>query len=163
MGSTFKLDLPDDVVSGILENGTGRNARSKQHKKKGNGRGNAPRNKRATMAHGKYGRKAEWKTDVIMLESGLTSHLTPLASCFYSKIPRDVSFTIADNLQMRTTHSGVLKVQMSSEKGIRWVSLSNDLVVSDAGMNLMTVSALVKKEIGLLFMPGYAVLFDLLE
>lgn len=64
---------------------------------------------------------------------------------------------------MQATHSGVRKVPMYSEEGICTVRVSNILVVSDAGMSLMSVTALVKTNIGVLFMPGYGVLFELPE
>lgn len=62
---------------------------------------------------------------------------------------------------MRVTHSGVRKVRIQSEDGVRAVSLTDTLLVLDAGMSLMSVLALVYKGIGVLFLPGFAVMFDL--
>ena len=162
LGINSKLDLPDDTISNIMENGLPRNVRHNRQKKADEGRVGVRNNERSAMEHGKNVNN-DRMADPIMLDSGTTSHLTPHADRVSCPKPSDISFTLADNSQMHATHMGVRKVQMRSGQRSCTVSLSNNLIVPDAAMSLMSVPALVKKEIGVLFMPGYAVLFDLLD
>lgn len=103
------------------------------------------------------------KVDNMMLYSGTKSHLTPLADLIQSTTQSDISFTPADTSQMGVMHVGVHKVRVQGEYGVRSVILSDTLIVPDAGRSPMSVPDLVNKNISVLLMPGYAVLFDLLD
>lgn len=112
------------------------------------------------MAHGIRAHTCQ-KVDKMMLDSGTTSHLTPLADRVQSTTRSDIYSTLADNSKMRATHVGLRKVRIQDD--VRSVSLSDTLIVPDAGMSLMSVRALVNKNTSVLFMPGHAVMFDILD
>lgn len=114
------------------------------------------------MARGQFMRNG-LTVDRMMLESGTTSHLTPHVDRVQSKTPCDISIKLADDLKVRSRHKGVRKVSFATDSGRRKVSLSNTLGVPNAGMSLLSVPSLVQKNIGLMFMPRRAVLFDLLD
>lgn len=61
------------------------------------------------------------------------------------------------------THTDTRRGPLCVDEDVRIVRLSNKLVVPDAEMSLMSVPALFQKNIGVIFMPRYAVLFDLLD
>lgn len=117
-----KLKLPAGAVSEILHtpgNGNGNKGKGGNPAKVG---GHPTNQKRASMSHGRsaqYGRKAV----IIMPYSGTTSHLTPFSDLVESTTSSDLSFTLADNSKMRSTHSGVRKVRIQNEDGLGSVSL----------------------------------------
>lgn len=160
LGQKSKLELPPGVVSGILGTPGNRNGNNRRGGNRGKGCEQSADDERAAMAHGPGDQSAR-KADIMMLESGTTSHLTPCEDRIQATTSSDLSFTLADNSKMRATHSGVRKVRMQSDNGVRAVSLSKTLLVPGAGMSLMSVPALVEKGIGVLFLPGFAVMFDL--
>lgn len=63
---------------------------------------------------------------------------------------------------MIDTNSATRDVKLLGDDGTRSVSLSDTLVVPDAAMSLMYVPTFFKKEIGVLFKPGYDIFFDIL-
>lgn len=160
-GKMSKIDVPDNLLSNLLD---GRPAGSTRPKKGNRGRGRGGRRPQecSAMANGDL-LSSEEKADIMMLDSGTTSHLTPFAGRVQSKKSSSLILILADDSKMKSTHTGTRKVSLCGDGEVRAVSLSNTLVVPDAGMSLMSVPALVKKNIAVLFRPGYAVLFDLLD
>ena len=105
----------------------------------------------------------KWKADRMMLDSGTTSHLTPLANRVQSKTVCNIPISLADDPTVHSSHKGIRKVTIATDGSPRKASLSDTVVVLNAGMSLLPVPSLVRKDIGVLFMPKKAVLFDLLD
>lgn len=99
----------------------------------------------------------------MMLDSETPSHMTPLGHSVQDKMVSDIPINLADESTMRTSFSGVRKVDIHSDEGRQWISLIKTLVVPGAGMSLMSVPAFVKKDVGVLLMRKYDVLLDLQE
>lgn len=97
----------------------------------------------------------------MMLYSGTTSHLTPKSRTTRHQGVYETSKYFADDSDISSTHVGVCKIDARNDDGDRRISLSDILVVLDASMNLMSIPALVRKEIAVLFMPGYATLLNI--
>lgn len=154
MGKNCKLDISDDTVSSLLggKSNSFKSDRGSQNKS----------GERSAMARHSDGADTRMP-DRIMIDSGTTTHITPFANRVVSKTPQNVLITLADESTVRSSHCGVRKVTFMTDNGPQKVSLSKTLVVPDAGMSLLSVPALTKKDIGVFFMPGFAVLYDLLN
>ena len=103
------------------------------------------------------------RPDVMMVDSGTTSHMTGMADRVSNKAACSVAITLADDSQVMETHVGVRKVNWQGLKEPMSVSLSNTLVAPDIKTSLLSVPALVSKNIGVLFLPGKAMFLDLLD
>lgn len=53
--------------------------------------------------------------DLLMLDSGTTSHFTPLADIVHSKTPCDTTIFLADNSKMVSSSKGVHSVQFCTD------------------------------------------------
>ena len=98
-----------------------------------------------------------------MVDSGTTSHMTSMSSRVSDKTDCTVAIRLADDSEVTATQVGVRKVTWQGLKGTTNVSLSETLVASDFKTSLLSVPALVKKDIGVLFLPGKAMFLDLLD
>lgn len=160
MSKNSKLNISDIDVSEILE---GRPPKSNKGRGKSNkGRGKTPHKpeERSAMAR-HHNNNQSWKADRIMLDSGTTTHITPYGDRVENKKVHEVSITLADESTVSSSHCGVRKVKFMADDGPHKISLSKTLVVPNAGMSLLSVPALTKKDIGVFFMPGFAVMYDL--
>lgn len=116
---------------------------------------------RAAMAC--TGSKTTRRPDAMMVDSGTTSHMTCKADRVSNKSQCSVSITLADDSQVTATQVGVRMVTWNGLKGTTRVSLSDTLVAPDFKTSLLSVPALVKKNIGALFLPGKAMFIDMLD
>ena len=96
-----------------------------------------------------------------MLDSGCTSDMTRHEDKVHSKAACDVSIKFADDSDVTADVKGVRTVKWQSQAGQQPVHLSETLVVPKLSMSLLSIPALVRKNIGVLFIPGKAVLIDL--
>lgn len=99
--------------------------------------------------------------DRIMIDSGTTSHITPLPEYFQDKVPSNRPITLADESTIHSAFIGIHKIDLKTDDGPQRLSFSNTLVVLDGGLSVLSVPVLVKKDIRVLLMPEYAVLIDL--
>lgn len=148
-----RVNVPPDTVRKILDGKTQKKRRNDNKKKKGE--------ERSAMARGQPKKLSGRNVDKMMLDSGTTPYLTPHADRVQCKMACDVPITLADESTVRATHKGIRKVDFPTGDGAQKLSLSDTLVVPDAVMSLVSVPSLVKKDIGVLFTPSRAVLFDL--
>ena len=88
------------------------------------------------------------RPDKMMLDSGATSHITSLGDRVGEKRAHSTPIHPADDSTMRPTHNGTRKVTFMTDHGCQRVKLSNTLVVPDASTSLLSVPALVRKDIG---------------
>lgn len=155
MNPNCKLDVSASDVSNVLENKAPRASENNRRNRK---RGDGNRAERSAMARGMNNSRV---VDRIMIDSGTTSHITPLPESVQDKVPSNRPITLADESTMHSAFIGIRKIDLQTDDGPQRLSLSNTLVVPDAGLSLLSVPALVKKDIGVLFMPEYAILIDL--
>ena len=116
---------------------------------------------RAAMA--RTGSKTVGRPDVMMVDSGTTSHMTAMADRVTDKSACHVAIKLADDSEVSAKQVGVRMVNWQGLNGPVSVSLSDTLVASDIKTSLLSVPALVKKDIGVLFLPGKAMFLDLLD
>lgn len=99
--------------------------------------------------------------DMMLLDSGTSSHMTPLGDIVKNRTECDISIALADDFIVEANEKGNRTVKWYSNDGPVKVTLSETLVAPDTTTSLISVSALVKKGINVLFMPGRAVLIDM--
>lgn len=129
--------------------------------KKGRDRSKVPKGReRAAMARPNFGGHSR-RFDRMIVDSVTTSDITPMAEKVWEKKPYVVTISLADDPTIRLSHKWTRKVSFKGESYERKVCLSDTLVVPEAGMSLLSVASLTRKHVGVLFMPGFAVLFDL--
>ena len=150
-----KLNLSTALATEILE-GKKRPVGTEKNKEKGK-YGKDGRSAIARVAHAAQSRQL----DEMMLDSGCTSHMTPHEDRVHWKGACDVSIKLADDSVVTADVKGVRTVKWQSQDGQQPVHLSETLVVPKLSMSLLSIPALVRKNIGVLFIPGKAVLVDL--
>lgn len=96
-----------------------------------------------------------------MLNSGTTAHMTPHENTVHHQYSCDFIIAISDDSIITAKTKGVRKVRWKGADGPVTVSLTDTLVAPDAVMSLLSVPALAKKEIAVLFLLDKAILFDL--
>ena len=101
--------------------------------------------------------------DTMMVDSGTTSHMTAQADRVFNKTDCTTSIRLADDSTTTAHKVGVRKVNWRGETGPIEVTLSETLVARDIKTSLLSVQALVKHDIAVLFLPGKAVFLDLLQ
>lgn len=154
------MDVPADSVPSILEGKSITGNINARKPYRGNGEPPKKEEERAAMTRHDNGRNGP-KADRVMIDSGTKYHITPFAPKVQDMVLRNVEIALADDSPVRSSHSGIRKVSFGTDDGIQNVSLSNTLVVPDAGMSLLSVPDLTLRGIGELFMPGFGVLYDL--
>lgn len=97
----------------------------------------------------------------IMLDSGTTAHMTPYAGTVQNKCGCNVDIALGDDSIISAKMKGVRKVRWQGADGPVTVSLTDTLIAPDATLSLLSVPALTKKDIAVLFLPGKAILFDI--
>lgn len=123
----------------------------KREKKKGGERAAMPRT----------GPKTARNPDYLMVDSGTTSHMTARSDCVSNQTGCGVDIQLADHSTVTATKTGIRTVVWQSHAGPTRVSLSNTLVAQSIKTILLSVPALVKKDIAVLFVPGKALFIDL--
>ena len=159
-----KLNLRSGTVSTVLapnahvsiSKGSGKNTKSSKG-------GRNVSVSRAAMAKHNAVRGSSGKIDRLMLDSGTTSNMTAMAEKVHSKTGCNVSITLADNSALNASKKGTRTVQWYSDSGPQRVHLSQTLVTPEMAMSLLSVPALVRKNIGVLLIPQKALLIDLEE
>ena len=73
----------------------------------------------------------------------------------------NTTVTLADDSSIKATEKGTRTVKWNTHEGDNHIKLSNTLVVPGISMSLLSVPSLVDKNIGVIFLPGKAVLIDL--
>lgn len=99
--------------------------------------------------------------DRMLLDSGTTSHMTPLSNRVHGTTDCDVSIRLADDSTVKASATGVRSVHWMSALGRSKVNLSDTLVAKDVALSLLSVPALARKNIATLFMPDKAFFIDL--
>lgn len=99
--------------------------------------------------------------DIILLDSGTTSHMTLISKNVTSKESCAVHLMLGDDSKVKASTRGVRRVQWQTENGPCTVSLSNTLVLKDLTMSLLSIPALVQKQIATLVLPRKALFIDL--
>lgn len=101
------------------------------------------------------------KGKFMMLDSGTTSHMTPNKSTVKDLTDCSVQISLADASTVSAVTKGVRTVKWCTIDGPTTVNLSDTLILPEMSMSLLSVPALVNKNISVLFMPGKAILFFL--
>lgn len=114
---------------------------------------------RAAMA--RHGQQPRTEPDKMLLDSGTTSHMTPKTDRVGQKAPCNTSIALGDDSTVRAFSKGTRNVKWQTDDGPVQVALSNTLVAEDLSLSLLSVPALVNKEIAVIFVPGQALLVDL--
>lgn len=125
--------------------------------KDGKGKGGGGR---AAMAHVGSGRGGR-QPDRMMIDSGTTAHMTARAERVSMKTACESSVQLADNSSMHSESMGTRTVQWITDSGRESVHLSNTLICPDVAISLLSVPALVNKNIAVMFLPGAGFLVDL--
>lgn len=99
----------------------------------------------------------------MLVDSGTTSHMTAYGSRVHSQRKCDTSIHLADDSTVSASKIGVRKVTWQGTLGSTTVSLSNTLVAPNIKTSLLSVPALVNKDIAVLFVPGKALFIDMLQ
>lgn len=153
-----KLGLTESTVRDISEHtgfksgGSPSRTPKKGKSKKKTG---APPNRSAMAKVNKRG------DDLMMLDSGTTAHMTPHGNRLVDARKHTTEIALADDSAVRSSEVGVRPVRWSADGTTCNVSLSETLYVPDMTTSLLSVPALVSKNIAVLFIPGKAVLIDL--
>lgn len=93
-----------------------------------------------------------------MIDSGKISHITSKTDCIESPKICDVPISLTDNSEAHATALESRVVNLRGENGASTVSLSDTLVYRSICQILLSVPALVREHIIVLFMPIKAVL-----
>ena len=103
----------------------------------------------------------EGPSDRILLDSGTTTHMTPHRHKVTEAISTQKPIKLADDSIIQAKLSGTREVNWMTSEGNQMVYLSNTLVAPDVSMSLLSIPALVNKNIAVLFMQKKALLIDL--
>ena len=147
-----KLGLPTGTTDKILAGEQRPNGTKKRRGKRGKGRSAVAR---AMPARDKR------RVDRMMLDSGCTSHMTPKKDRVGKQEECAHTIHLADDSTVTAKEKGVRTVQWQTQDGLDDVHLSETLIVPNLAMSLLSVPALVRKNIGVAFLPGKAILIDL--
>lgn len=101
--------------------------------------------------------------DVMLVDSGTTSHMTALDKRVASKRGVTTDIHLADDSTVTATRMGVRTVVWRNKSGLTSVRLSRMLVARSVKTSLLSVPASVKKDISVLFVPGKARFIDILN
>ena len=99
----------------------------------------------------------------MMVDSGTTSHMTTYSDLVINQRMCNISIYLAEDSKTTAHRIGVRKVTWQGEKGPIHISLSATLIARDIRTSLLSVPALVKKNIKPIFLPGKVVFLDLLQ
>lgn len=157
MNPNNKLNLKTDQVSEILNSNVSRQGTGKERKRSGRNK----KSGRAAMAKSRKRQAEPRPVDQIMLDSGTTSHMTKLIDRVHSRHKSDVEVRLADDSVVEASEVGVRTVRWMTDDGQDAVHLSETLVIPTLASSLLSVPALVNKNISVLFLPGQALLVDL--
>lgn len=153
-----KLTLPTDPVKNLP---TSRKVNKGKRNSNGSGKKkNNTESERAAMA--KTG-TAEKLPDRMMLDSGTTAHMTNRTDRVEQRKRYETPITLADDSKVKSNSKGIRVVKWKTEHGNVKVSLSETLVAPDISTSLLSIPALAKKDIATLFLPGRAIMFDLMD
>lgn len=97
----------------------------------------------------------------MMMDSGASSQITSLANHVCERKAKITPIYLGDGSKMGATHIGSRKVCIQTDNDQQCKKLSDILVVPYTAIFLISIPSLVKKDVGVLFISGYAVLFDL--
>lgn len=87
--------------------------------------------------------------------------MTPCKSCVNKMQQCDQAIDLSDDSSVTAKQKGVQTVKSQPPDGVKDVHLSETLFVPDLAMSLLSVPALVRKKIGVMFLPGKAVFIGL--
>lgn len=134
--------------------------RSDKKKKKSNGkRVEKPKSEyRKAMVNMKNRNR---QPDMMMLDSGTSSHMTPKSEGINVKKSCNVSILLADDSTVTATEKGTRSVKWKTENEPMQVNLSEIFIAPDMADSLLSVPELVKKNISVIFKPQRALLIDL--
>lgn len=97
----------------------------------------------------------------MMLDSGTTSHMTPISDKLHHENECDINSSFGDESAVTASTKGTRIVKCSTSEGLTTVALTENLIALDMGMSLLSVPDLVNKNIRVMFIPGKVMLFDL--
>lgn len=101
--------------------------------------------------------------NMLMLDSGTTSHMTPYAEHLEDTKTCAIPIALGDDSTVTATSKGTLCVEWCSSDGQTEVKLSETLASEDLAMSLLSIPALTEKGLGVLFMPTQALIIDLYD
>ena len=99
-------------------------------------------------------------TDMMMLDSGTSSHMTPHVERVSEKRDCEIPISLADNSTVTAKSKGKRSVTWNGEDGLVKLGLSNTLVSKRLSCSLLSVPALVRKGISVIFTSGKAMMVD---
>lgn len=95
-------------------------------------------------------------TDVIIVDSGTNTHMSPKADRVQSTTYCNIKISLADDFTVVASSMGNRNVWWMNNERARGVSLEGTLVAPDVSMILLSIPALVRKNIATLFLPSKA-------
>lgn len=143
----------------LSTNHSGQSLQSKRYKKYSKGQKKCE--ERAAIAPFSQHPPCGPPPDMILLDSGDTSHMTLLSDPFHSKSFCSVSIKFADDSTVKSVSTGVRDVQWMSTSGRCTVHLSETLVTEVVVLSLISIPALARKNITTLFMPNESFVINL--
>lgn len=105
-------------------------------------------------------RKRVEAPDKIMVDRGPISHLIPLQNRNQDQYDNNSPATLADSSANSALQVGARKIELQTDKGTTRLSLSATLNVSNVSISLLSILTLLREDIVVLLMPGYAPMFD---
>lgn len=96
------------------------------------------------------------KTECPMIGSKTASNIMPFQYKVSNTTQCDIYIYISDDLTIYSSLQGVRRVKWHGEDGPISVTLFNSLVAPEVSMSLLSVPALVKNELTVLFVTGKA-------
>ena len=160
-----RLNLTEEGKESIRRHGENSNSGSEEedetpHESTGKER-KKKKKVRAAMAR-EVGESSSSRTSSRMvLDSACTSHLTATSEKVRRSKSTNITIKLADDSSLKSTQKGTRTVRWKTGGGTQRVSLSDTLVVPGLSQDLLSIPSLVSKNIGVLFLPGKAVLVDL--
>ena len=121
-----------------------------------------PKTPRAAVARANVCNNAAHRRRM-MLDSGTTTHMTPDEDELFSTVNCNVSISLGDDSCVQASCKGTNAVTWSGLEGTTEVHLSETLAARDLAMKLLSVPALTKKGMAVLFLPSKTLIVDLRE
>lgn len=151
-----KLGVNDEIVRKITDSATnGKTSPNPGESGRQGGRGSS-KGGRSAMAKVKNS-----KVDRMMLDSGTSAHMTPLGNRLVDTRKSTSDISLADDSTVSSAEIGTRPVEWTADGVRTTVSLSKTMFVPALSTSLLSVPALVNKNIAVLFLPRKAVLLDL--
>lgn len=117
-----------------------------------------------SQEHPAMAQKSRWNersADRIMLDGGTTTHPKPKSGKVLDHRVIDSLIYLADDSIISASHVGARKMNVQNDDGNMRISSSDAPIVPDSSMSLLSIPALMSKNIAVMFILGYATLLDI--